>query len=80
MPTSEGANLKMYGVPGNLNLTPFVGCTLDQIRIGAHQISFHFSGPGGHTSASLDVESKWLVVDGSGAAIDQSLLLAGRLR
>jgi len=63
----------MHGVPNDLDLTPFIGCTLDQIAIGAHEIQFHFSGPGGHISPSLAVESHWEYRGTNGEMLDRAL-------
>lgn len=63
----------MHGVPANLDLRPFVGASLDQIRLGAWDIQFHFSGPKGCPSASLGVEGRWAVFSASGEVIDESL-------
>ena len=36
----------MYGVPAELDLTPFIGVDLNQIGLGRFQVSFCFSGAG----------------------------------
>ncbi len=60
-------------MPLGLDLNPFVGSSLDQIGIGAHQVSFRFSGPWGVGDARLDVEGKWALYDSNGAVVDRSL-------
>jgi hypothetical protein len=62
----------MYGVPEDLDLAPFIGSTLDQIGLGAYQISFRFSGPRGLGSPRLDVEGRWAIHGADGALIDQA--------
>ena len=63
----------MYGVPDDLDLAPFVGSTVDRIRLGAGQISFCFSGPRGQGEALLDVEGRWELRSSNGDIVDQAL-------
>ena len=63
----------MYGVPANLDLSVFVGCTLDQLRIGMHEIQFCFSGIPGAATPRLSVESRWECRSASADLVDQSI-------
>ena len=63
----------MHGVPADLDLTPFIGCTLDEIGLGAHQLQFKFSGLVGRPSPSLAVESHWEFRGSSGELLDKAL-------
>jgi hypothetical protein len=58
----------MYGVPKDINLNPFLGATLVQIRIGQHDIQFCF-----HPNVLLAVEGTWQLCDDTGNVIDHSL-------
>jgi hypothetical protein len=62
----------MHGVPVDLPISRFVGCTLDQISIGEHQLLFHFSGEGGLGGGSISVEGGWELRDSEGTVIDSA--------
>lgn len=64
----------MYGVPAQLDLTPFVGTTLDQIRFGQFQIHFTFSGEPGTADRGVSVEGYWELRDGQSALIDAAVV------
>jgi hypothetical protein len=65
----------MYGVPADLDLSAFVGCTLDQICLGMHVISFSFTpaDPRAAQTRSITVEGHWELRDSSGALLDAAL-------
>jgi hypothetical protein len=72
----------MYGVPGDLNLEPFFGATLNQICLGPFDLQFRFSRalprPAGRSitpteSASVQVEGSWRLEAADGSAIDESI-------
>lgn len=55
----------MYGVPANLDLRPFHGKSLTQVRLGEHDIQFCFNdGP------VISVEGLWELKNDSGALVD----------
>ena len=58
----------MHGVPADLDLSPFVGATLERIDLGKWIIHFHFAmtPPG-----VISVEGKWELLDRSGRIIDR---------
>ncbi|MEY2521229.1 MAG: hypothetical protein QOF24_2988 [Verrucomicrobiota bacterium] len=60
----------MHGVPADLPLAGFVGCTLDQVCIGQHQLQFHFSGERGVGGGRISVEGGWQAQDAAGALFD----------
>jgi len=60
----------MHGVPVDLPLAGFVGCTLDQICIGQFQLQFHFSGERGTGGGRISVEGGWDLQDSAAAEID----------
>ena len=60
----------MHGVPANLPLATFIGCTLDQVCIGQHQLQFHFSGERGAGGGRISVEGGWQLQDAAGAELD----------
>jgi len=57
----------MYGVTDRIDLSKFVGTTLEQISIGSYQIIFRF-GPGCFIAA----EGRWLLLGPDGSVVDQS--------
>jgi hypothetical protein len=57
----------MYGVTDRIDLSKFVGTTLEQIAIGRYQIIFRF-----HPDGSIDSEGKWLLLGPDGSVVDQS--------
>jgi hypothetical protein len=63
----------MHGVPVDLPLTRFVGCTLDQICIGQFQLQFHFSGERGTGGGSISVEGGWDLHDSASSVIDSAM-------
>jgi hypothetical protein len=62
----------MHGVPVDLPLARFVGCTLDQICIGEHQLQFHFSGERGVGRGSISVEGSWELRDSKDTLVDSA--------
>ena len=60
----------MHGVPSDLPLSAFVGCTLDQVCIGQFQLQFHFSGERGAGGGRISVEGGWQLHDATGAELD----------
>jgi hypothetical protein len=54
----------MYGVPENLDLTPFLGTTLDFIGVGKYQLQFVFSGDPGTKDRVISAEGYWEIQDG----------------
>jgi hypothetical protein len=60
----------MHGVPEQLDLTSFIGTTLDHIGLGKHQIQFVFSGdPRTEKDRVITAEGYWEMRD------DQSLMI-----
>ena len=55
----------MYGVPPDLDLSPFVGADLNQIGLGRFQVQFHFGGAG-----EIACESLWELRAPGGELID----------
>ncbi len=65
----------MYGVPGDLDLSRFVGARLDEIGLGEFIVQFRFQAadtPGQQGSLLVGVEGKWELRDDTGVVIDQS--------
>jgi hypothetical protein len=62
----------MHGVPRDLDLSRFVGATLVQICLGAHQVQFHFQGADawGPKVPSISVEGGWELRDAGGKLLD----------
>lgn len=60
----------MHGVPADLPLQRFVGCTLVQICIGQHELQFHFSGERGYGGGTIQVEGGWELYDSAAVLID----------
>lgn len=58
---------RMYGVPDDLPIQPFVGQDLNQICLGRFQIQLHFSGAG-----SISVEGRWEIRDAAGNLLDSA--------
>lgn len=58
----------MYGVPKNLNLSPFHGAMLIQIGIGESQVQFHFNSRG-----SISVEGHWELLKNGGEIVDRAV-------
>lgn len=58
---------RMYGVPTDLPIQPFVGQDLNQICLTRFQIQLHFSGAG-----SIGVEGGWEIRDGTGNLLDSA--------
>ena len=58
----------MYGVPKNLNLSPFLGRTLIQLGIGEFQVQFVF-----HPEGNISVEGDWELRDADGSLVDRSI-------
>lgn len=58
----------MYGVPADLDLTRFIGTTLEQICIGQFQINFHFCDP----DTSISVGGRWVLAGPDGVVVDES--------
>jgi hypothetical protein len=65
----------MYGVPANLDLTPFHGTTLDYIQLAQYIIYFHFDAP---QLTHIGVEGGWELRDASGQLLDQQVDSAER--
>ena len=61
----------MYGVPADLDLTPFKGMDLNQICLGAFDLQFHFSS-GPSSGPSITVEGSWRLTDANGDTLDES--------
>jgi hypothetical protein len=55
-------------VPGDLNLSLFMGATLVQVCLGQYEIQFNFQRNGGISSISC--EGEWRIVDAGGNVID----------
>ena len=60
----------MYGVPADLDLTPFIGLDLNQICLGPFDLGFHFYR--GASRATISVEGSWSLADADGNTIDES--------
>ncbi|HSU97411.1 MAG TPA: hypothetical protein VLI40_09290 [Gemmatimonadaceae bacterium] len=58
----------MHGVPADLDLTPFVGASLQRIDLGKWIIHFQFDT---HPAGVISVEGEWELLDSLGAVIDQ---------
>jgi hypothetical protein len=56
----------VYGVPADLDLSRFIGATLEQVALGRFQIQFHF-----HPDAEIGVEGRWALRGRSGRLIDE---------
>jgi hypothetical protein len=63
----------MHGVPPDLDLSRFLGATLVQICLGAHQVQFHFQGADawGPKVPSISVEGGWELRDAAGSLVDE---------
>lgn len=57
----------MYGVPADLDLSHFVGATLEFITLAKYQVVFHFE-----PAASVSAEGRWCLVDCDGNVVDES--------
>src|SRR5205807_10427757 len=62
----------MHGVPVDLPISRFVGCTLDQICIGEHLLQFHLSGEGGLGGGSISVEGCWELRNSGDTLVDSA--------
>ena len=63
----------MYGVPEQLDLTPFIGTTLDYIGVGKYQLQFVFSGgPNTKKDCRVAAEGYWEVRNAQSAVIDKA--------
>jgi hypothetical protein len=63
----------MYGVSEQLDLTPFVGTTLDYIGISISQVLFLFSGnPWTEKDRSVAAEGYWEMRDNQSVVIDKA--------
>jgi hypothetical protein len=63
----------MYGVTDELDLSSFVGTTLETIAIGISQISFNFD-----PDCSLVSEGEWILLGADGSIVDRAADLANR--
>lgn len=63
----------VYGVPADLDLRFLHGAELIQVRLGAHQVQFHF-----HPDGSICVEGGWELLDRDGVQIDHNCEEAAR--
>jgi hypothetical protein len=63
----------MRGVPIDLPLTSFAGCTLDQICIGQFELQFRFSGERGTGGGSISVEGGWELQDSASSVIESEM-------
>ncbi len=50
--------VRMYGVPADLPIQPFIGQDLSQICLGRFQIPFHFSGTGSISVAGIPIANR----------------------
>jgi len=63
----------MYGIPEKLDLTPFIGTTLDYIGLGKYQIHFVFSGdPRKEKDRVVMAEGYWEMRDSQSVVIDKA--------
>jgi len=63
----------MYGVPKQLDLTPFIGTTLDYIGVGKYQIQFVFAGdPWIEKHRVVTAEGYWEMRDPQSVVIDKA--------
>jgi hypothetical protein len=62
----------MYGVPEDLDLTPFIGTTLDSLGISAGQIQFVFGGNQWWKNCVVTVEGYWEMRDDQSAVVDKA--------
>ncbi len=61
----------MYGVPADLDLTPFIGAYLTQICLGPFDLNFRFSS-GTSSGIAISVEGSWSLTDANGNILDES--------
>lgn len=59
----------MYGVPADLNLTPFHGAALEQIALGEYIVHFRFAG---NPLREIAVEGAWELRAVDGSLIDRN--------
>jgi len=64
----------MYGVPEDLDLSPFHGSLLVQVCIGEFDLQFHFQPEG-----SISTQGEWLFRSADGVTIDRSCDNASRM-
>lgn len=62
----------MYGVPAALDLTFLRAAELIQVRLGTHQLQFHY-----HPVGEISVQGGWELFDASGARIDGAPIRTG---
>jgi|APSaa5957512576_1039674.scaffolds.fasta_scaffold225922_1 hypothetical protein len=58
----------MYGVPAEIDLSPFSDTILEMVSLGQYQITLHFN-----SEASITIEGAWELADKNATIIDQSL-------
>jgi hypothetical protein len=63
--TAGNGELRVYGVPANLDLSFLQGAELTQVCIGQLQLQFHF-----HPTGSICVTGDWELRDAAGDRID----------
>jgi hypothetical protein len=60
---------EVYGVPADLNLTPFHGAALEQIALGEYIVQFRF---GGNPCREIGVEGGWELRAADGSLVDRN--------
>jgi hypothetical protein len=58
----------LHGVPADLNLSAFVGATLERIDLGKWIIHFQFAM---EPAGVIGVEGEWELLDASGSVVDR---------
>ncbi len=62
----------MYGVPSDVDLSPFVGATLIQVCIGPHDLQLHFARARVEDgSASVSIWSRFVLLDADGKVVEE---------
>jgi len=63
----------MYGVPEQLDLTPFIGTTLDYIGVAKYQVHFVFGGdPWTEKNRGVTTQGYWEMRDSQSVVIDKA--------
>ena len=60
----------MYGVPADLDLTPFVGAAVERVDLGKYNIDFRFDTSESHT---ISVQGAWELRDPRATIVDRDI-------
>lgn len=58
----------MHGIPSDLDLSPFIGATLERIDLGKWILHFHFAM---QPAGVIGIEGEWKLLDLDGTVVDR---------